>query len=190
MRRQRLLSWAVTGLAVLISIGCSAPIRVSAHREREADFTQYRTFAWAPADALPTGDPRLDNNPFFHDYFEGAVEKQLVGRGFEQAESGTADLLLHYHANVRQRFYVGATDSDSPYCSGTDCDGRITEYEAGTLVLDMIDGSTNKLVWRGWAQTSVDGVIENQDRMRDHVADAVARMMRLYPDPERPTRVP
>lgn len=185
MRSTRLLSWAILGLA-LFPIGCGVPIRVSAYREGGATFTEYRTFAWAPADALPTGDPRLDNNPFFEDYFQGAVEKQLAVRGLELAEWGTPDLFLHYHAHVQQRFAIGGTDTDSPSCSGPDCQGPIVDYEAGTYVLDMVDGYTNKLVWRGWAQGSVDGVIDNQDRMRDQIVEAVARMMRLYPDPENP----
>jgi hypothetical protein len=163
---------------------------VSSHVERGLDVAQYRTYDWGPADALPTGDPRLDNNPFFHDYFQGAVEKELKARGFELAEWGTPDLLLHYHANVQQRFAIGGTDSDSPYCSGPDCQGPVTDYEAGTFVLDMVDGYTNKLVWRGWAQSSVGPVINNQNRMRDHVAEAVARMMRLYPDPDAPAAMP
>ena len=115
------------------------------------------------------------------DYFEGAVEKQLAARGLERDEWGTPDLLIHYHANVRQRFLVGSSDSESPYCSGADCQGRIAEYEAGTFVLDAIDPFTNKLIWRGWAQTSVNGVIDDQDRLRDHVRIAVAGMMKLFP---------
>jgi hypothetical protein len=156
---------------------------VSAHREPNADFARYQTFAWGPADALPTSDPRLDNNPFFKDYFEGAVEKELGMRGLEKTDWGTPDLLLHYHVNVRQRFLVAGTDSESPYCYGAECNGRITEYEAGTFVLDAVDPYTNRLVWRGWARTSVDGVVDDQDWMRDHIAEAVGKMLRLFPRP-------
>ena len=178
---RRLLTLAAAGLAAVTLAGCAAPMRVSAHREIGADFTQYRTYAWAPADALPTSDPRLDNNPFVKDYFEGAVERELAARGFEKAEWGTPDLLIHYHLNVRQRFYVGDSEGESPYCEGSDCRGRITEYEAGTFVLDIVDGYSDKLVWRGWAQTSVDGVIDNQDWLRDHIGAAVVKMLKLYP---------
>ena len=168
-------------LAPLVLPGCAARMDVSAHREPAADFSTYRTFTWGPADALPTSDPRLDNNPFFQDYFEGAVEREFAQRGIEKTEWGTPDLLLHYHVNVRQRFIVGSADSDSPYCSGPDCGGRVTEYEAGTFVLDAVDAATSKLVWRGWVRTSVDGVVDNQDWLRDHVGEAVAKMMKRFP---------
>jgi hypothetical protein len=179
--RRRLLTLAGAALLAAPLAGCAAPMHIGAHLEPGVSFRQYQTFDWAPADALPTGDPRLDNNPFFHDYFEGAVEKELAARGLERTEWGTPDLLIHYHTNVRQRFLVGSADTESPYCAGTDCNGRITEYEAGTFVLDMIDPFTNKLVWRGWAQTNVDGVIDNQDWLRDHLHVAVERMMKLFP---------
>jgi hypothetical protein len=177
---RRLLPAAVTAVTAVILTGC-APMNVSAHVDRTVDFSQYETFAWAPADALPTGDPRLDNNPFFHDYFEGAVEKQLALRGIEQAEWGTPDLLIHYHANVTQRFTVSGVDREDGACSSGDCQPRVTEYDAGTFVLDVTDNYTNKVVWRGWAQTSVAGVVDNQDWLREHVGEAVTKMMRLFP---------
>jgi hypothetical protein len=177
---RRLLLLATATVSALILSGC-ATMNVSAHAERGIDFARYQTFAWGPADALPTGDPRLDNNPFFHDYFQGAVEKQMVLRGLEKAEWGTPDLLIHYHANVTQRFSVSGADREYGACASQDCQARVTEYEAGTFVLDVTDSYTNKVVWRGWAQTSVDGVIDNQDWLREHIGEAVTKMMKLFP---------
>jgi len=57
----------VAGLLIVFSIGCAA-MTVSSHLDRLADFGTYRTWDWGPADALPTGDPRLDHNPFFKDH--------------------------------------------------------------------------------------------------------------------------
>ena len=55
-------------------------MNVSSHIERGVDFAQFRTWDFGPADALPTGDPRLDNNPIFKDYLEGSVGKALEAR--------------------------------------------------------------------------------------------------------------
>ena len=57
------------------------------------------TYDWGPADALPTGDPRLDQNPFFKDHLEGAVEKELATRGFDRpiGHAGPADSLSREH---------------------------------------------------------------------------------------------
>ena len=155
-------------------------MNVSSHVERGVDFAQYRTWDWGPADALPTGDPRLDNNPFFKDYFEGGVEKQLALRHFERSASGTPDLLIHYHANISQRFEVNGVDTQRGYCYDN-CEPRVIDYEEGTLVLDIVDTRTNRVVWRGWAQSNMSGVIDNQDRLARQINEAVTRMMERFP---------
>ena len=172
---------ALVALTALALAGCAVRMNVSSHVERGADFTQYHTFDWGPADALPTGDPRLDNNPFFHDYLQGAFEKRLAGRGFERSASGTTpDLLIHYHAAVNHRFEVYDVDRDRGYCYD-DCLPQVIDYEQGTLVVDVVDARSNKVVWRGWAQDSVEGVIDNQDRMERQLDEAVTRMLEEFP---------
>lgn len=172
----RLGAVAFTALA----LSACAPINVSSHVERSVDFAQYHTWDWGPADALPTGDPRLDNNPFFKDYFEGAFEKQFAARHFDKAASGTPDLLLHYHANISQRFEVNGVDRSRGYCY-EDCEPMVSEYEQGTFVVDAVDARTNRVVWRGWAQSDVGGVIDNQDRLAERIDKAVTRMMARFP---------
>lgn len=173
----RRMATAAGFILALAASGC-VTMSVSSHLERNTDFTQYRTWDWGPADTLPTGDPRLDSNPFFKDHFEGAVEKALVTKGLRRAAVGTqADLIVHYHANISQRFQV---NEPSPNC-GTDCEVSVIEYDQGTLVIDMVDGKTTRLVWRGWAQDSVNGTIDRQDRLEQQINEAVTKMMARFP---------
>jgi hypothetical protein len=130
---------------------------------------------------LPTGDPRLDKNPFFKDHVEGAVEKQLAARGFEMSASGTPDLIIHYHASITQRIDVNRVDRGYGYCYGADCQSGVIEYEAGTLVLDLVDSRTNRVIWRGWAQDTVEGVLDNEDEMARQINRAVTRMLARLP---------
>jgi hypothetical protein len=176
LRLTRLIAVAVSALAVT---GC-ASMNVSSHVERTIDFGQYRTYDWGPADALPTGDPRLDQNPFFKDHMQGAVEKQLASKGFGRAASGTPDLLIHYHANISRRIDVNGVDREYGYCYDN-CEPRVIEYEAGTLVLDIVDTRTNKVIWRGWAQDSVEGVFDNPDKMERQINEGVTRMLDRLP---------
>ena len=66
------------------------------------------------------------------------------------------------------------------YCYDN-CEPRVIEYEQGTIVLDVVDTHTNRVVWRGWAQDSIDGVIDKQESLRKEVNTAVTRMMELFP---------
>jgi hypothetical protein len=172
---------AALALSTFVLTGC-ATMNVSSHVEPTADFARYTTYDWGPADALPTGDPRLDNSPFFNDYMQGAVEKQFAAHQVARVkENGTPDLLVHYHANVSQRIDVNRIDRQRGYCADDDCQARVSEYDAGTLVIDIVDTRTNRVVWRGWAQSSFEGVIDNQGRLADVIQDAVAKMMARFP---------
>jgi hypothetical protein len=57
----------------------------------------------------------------------------------------------------------------------------VSEYDSGTLVLDFVDARTKKVVWRGWAQNNMEGVIANQDRLEAHIDEAVRRMFERFP---------
>jgi hypothetical protein len=158
-------------------------MNVSSHVERGLDITKYRTYDWGPADALPTGDPRLDKDPFFKDHVEGAVEKSMAARGLERVTIGPPDLRIHYHANISERIDIDRVDRDRGYCLGEGCTPPVVSYEAGTLVIDVIDARTNELIWRGWAQNSVKGMLENQDTMARRIDEAVTRMFARFPRP-------
>jgi hypothetical protein len=166
--------------STLALTACAATMTVSSHVERGLEFARYRSFAWGPADALPTGDPRLDQNPFFKDHVQGAVEKELAQRGIA-VTTGDADLLIHYHANITRRIDPNQADRAYGYCGTGDCPPAQVDYEAGTLLLDIIDARTNRLVWRGWAQRGVEDMLRDPDRMARTIEQAVTRMLQRLP---------
>lgn len=168
------------GMATIAAACATTSMTVSSHVRGDLEVARYRTYAWGPADALPTGDARLDQNPYFHDYMQGAVEKELAARGLRPSTSDAPHLLIHYHASVDTRIDVSRSEHEYERCQGADCSSWIQDYEAGTLVLDVVDARTNRLIWRGWAQDTVEA-FENRDRMARKVAEAVRRMMATFP---------
>jgi hypothetical protein len=162
-------------VATLFAAGC-ATMRVGTYAARDADFSRYRTYAWAPADALPIGDARLENNPIFVDYLQGAVER---GLGEHQLllvpASAHPDLLVHFHGSVRQVFDVAAVDR--AHEQGSTKDVAVIDYDEGTLILDMVDARTDHLVWRGWAIDSLSGIVDSHDRMEQKINKAVGKML-------------
>ena len=171
----------VVALGGLLAASC-ATMGIGAYVSRGTDFTAYRTYEWGPADMLPTGDPRLDNNAVFKDHFEGAVEKALAARGFERAAPGsTPDLLVHYHATVTERLVVNEVDRRFGECPSYDCGPRTEVFEAGTLLIDLVDARARQLVWRGWAEDSLAGALANQDRLERFIDRAVTGMMLRLP---------
>lgn len=175
-RLHRTTRLAAAGAAALLLAGC-ATTQARSYVQPGADFERYRTYGWGAVDTFTTGDPRLDSNTFFRDRLQAGVDARLASRGLERTDAGAADLLLHYHVNITQRIDVNEIDEKHGYC--TDC--RPAVYDAGTLTLDLIDASTGRLVWRGWAERSVDGVFDRQDWMEQRIDEAVARILERLP---------
>jgi hypothetical protein len=165
-------------IAGLAFVGACAPVRVSSHVAHDLDFSKYHTFAWGAADAFPAGDPRLDRDPFFVDHLEGAVEKQLVRKGLARADA-RPDLLFHYHAVINRRMDVDQIDREHGYLRADPA--GVFEYESGTLVIDVVDARTDRVVWRGWAEHSVDDILASRDRMASTIDQTVERVMARFP---------
>jgi hypothetical protein len=68
---RRLLALIAALFTPLITASCATTMTVSWHLKRGLDFTPYRSFDSGPAGALPTGDPRLDQDPF-----KGVIDDQ------------------------------------------------------------------------------------------------------------------
>ena len=183
-RRRRRLDAAVLVVALALGIaatGC-ATMAISSHVQPDLDMSPYRTFDWGPPDSLPTGDPRFDKDPFFQDHMLGEVERHMAARGLSRvAEGSQADLVIHYHAVIERRIDVNRVDRSYGYCYDEECSTLVIEYEAGTLILDVIDRRTNRLIWRGWAQNSVNTMLKDRDHMSAEIARAVDGMFERFP---------
>jgi hypothetical protein len=168
---------AVAGCA--LALAACAIVTVRSYSSRGFDIGRYRTYAWGPADTHGTGDPRLDNNRFFEERLRQQVDRQLAARGFEKTEA-TPDLLVRYHASFTEKLDVQQADRGYAPCQPDDC-RRPALYEAGTLMVDLVDARANTLLWRGWAEGSMDGAIDNQPWLEERIDDAVARILSRLP---------
>ncbi len=175
--------WARCGvltLATATAAACAAPIRVNSYAERTADVSRYGTYDFAPVAEVATGDPRLDSNPFFNERVRSAVDKALRAKGYTRDASGAPDVTVHFHASVTQEILdVSAADRRAGYCGEHDC--RPFVYDAGTLLMDLVDTGTGKLAWRGWAETAFDGAVDDQAWMDKRIDAAVARIVAQLP---------
>lgn len=178
---RRYFAYTVTVAALVFApalLSACAPVRVHSFTERGTPFAAVRTYRWADDGARATGDPRLDSNPFFERRLMSATNRELAARGFELTTSDSADLILHYHASVSQALDTATIDRMVGYCR--DCESS-SIYDAGTILLDLVDPKTNTLVWRAWAEGSIDGMVDNQQWLEEHIDQAVARIIATLP---------
>jgi hypothetical protein len=155
--------------------GCSS-LRVNAYQPPGVDLARYRTFDWASHETFSTGDPRLDNNRFFVERVQQAVERELTLRGFERVMTAP-DVTLHIHARFDQRI----READLEPASGPGSRRGAEVYEAGTVLLDFVDSRTQAVAWRGWAEGAFDGVIDNQEWLDVTIDKTVAKILDRLP---------
>ena len=171
------LAAALTICGLTLS-GCAVR-RTDSYLARGANLSSYRTYAWGPAPRGGTGDVRLDNNEMFQERLRAAVEKQLASRGFEKT-AAAPQLLVHYHASVEQRIDLMKTE---PREACRDCGPFI--YDAGTMVIDLVDAPTSDLLWRGWSTANIDRLIDNQQWFEEHIDETVAKIFARLSRPRR-----
>jgi uncharacterized protein DUF4136 len=173
-----LLRW-IPLLAALFA-GC-ATMKAGSHIERGAEFTHYHTWEWVAAEERPTGDPRLDNNPMFEAHLRSAVERQLAGKGYVRTPlAGPPDLRARYHVNFSKAVEISSGASTASACT-RNCEPEAYAYEQGTLVVDLLDARTSKVVWSGWSRDNMEGIVDNQDRMEQEIDRVVAAMFERIP---------
>jgi len=178
---RRLQAVLLLGGLAATAAACVTLIPVSSHIERGTDFGRYATYAWGPADALPVSDQRLRDNPFFVDDLHGAIDRELQNRGLRHATSERTDLLVHYHAAVTSRLEIPSRVGRIRDCIGTDCRPGPAEYSAGTLVIDVVDARTQRVVFRGWAEHRLEDMRDDPPLVRRRVTDAVHRILERLP---------
>lgn len=166
----RRLSSALVALTGAALLGCSA-VRVTTDWDREADFSRYRSFRWAPTqkgDEYRTGDRSL-----LDARVRRAVNAELEARGMTHREQPPSDLLLVYRVSSRRRVDVYRhTSYPRPYGPVVD----VHRYREGTLLLLMVDPKRDQVVWEGAAV----GVIRGSEG-EERVTDAVHRILEEFP---------
>ena len=125
----------------------------------QADFSRYRSWSWLPPGPA-TGDPRIDSD-LVASRVRQAIEATLAAKGYSRASTGEGDFGVGWHAAIEGRLDVQTIDHFYGYGRGWGPRGGMTsetlvrQYELGTLIVDLVDTRSRRLVWRGSAQAEV-----------------------------------
>jgi len=170
---------------LLLALGC-ASLPVETDYDPAFDFGGYQRFAWLAEKQPLTGDVRLDN-PRLHERLRQAIQQTLTASGFD-AEAGSADFRVGYHLSLQQRLDVTTLDSHYGYGPGASRWGYgppetvVREYDEGTLVIDVVDSRSDRLVWRGSAFGRMSESATPEER-QDRARAAVAMILERFPPP-------
>lgn len=160
--------------AVLSIMSCS-PFRVKTDYSATANFTAYKTYQFR-VDDLKLND--LDKDRVLNE-----VAKNLQSKGL--AASQSPDLIINLKAShkriedVRMEPSIGMYGWGRPFGWGVGMSRTWTsDYNQGTLEIDMIDAKTNKLIWQG----SGSGInVDSPKSKQKQIPEIVAQILGNYP---------
>lgn len=163
----RPLAFAALGLGLLLGAsGCASTSRVGVSNDfdHSVNFRAYKTWAWYPQQGQDTeGGPARGYESFLDQRIRAAVEREMTAKGLTKVEGKqNPDVFIAYSAKVENKQRVTSAYPYSPwgYGYGYGYYGRgmapVTEYKAGTVIIDIVDAKRKELAWRGTGQAQLD----------------------------------
>jgi hypothetical protein len=170
-------------IAMAVLVACASH-QVGVAYDPDEDFSALQTFAWFPQ-GTRTQIENAARYPKHYEATDRTIEKRLVEKGYSKAAPGAADFLVLYHLALERKLDVRTINA--PYKGGTSewevhhtvPTEQIVEYAEGTLVIDVVDARTRRLVWRGTAGGRHDEVPQPQ-----YVEQRVSEVLAQFPPPK------
>jgi hypothetical protein len=100
------------------------------------------------------------------DFVRNRVNRTLAPKGFTLTDVHRADFLL-------KSILTRGISTDRTSAHGT-------TYKSGTLVLEVLDPKTRKLIWRGIAYARLNDADPPEVR-RERIQNAIAKLMETFP---------
>jgi len=189
----------IMSAVIAIAISACSPYNYSSVSTKPVNTTLYKTYAWLP-ETKPATASYYDND-IASDKIVDAASAELNKRGFIMSNQNP-DLLIKYTAGVTKKtvsyndpVYYNAPLSLSPrfgyyrgrssyyynyanpfpiYVGSTE---RKMQIKEGSIVIDIVDRKTSKLIWRGWAQ----GDVSNQQKAIEDIPTVIENIFKKLP---------
>jgi hypothetical protein len=168
----------ITLVTAILLVRCST-ISVMQDYDPEYDFSKLKTFGFLP---IPedAGIDQLNANRF-----GDAIKNEMTAKGYtvsEKADFGVALLFGKQTKTNITSYGYGYGPYWGRYGGTTNID--VSQYDEGTLIIDVIDMAKKELVWRGTGTGAIDPNATVEERTAN-INNAVAQILAQFP----PTQV-
>jgi Domain of unknown function (DUF4136) len=162
---------------VLLAAAASFGQQVKTDYDRTTDFSQYKTYSW---EKVQTQDP------LWVDRIKAAVDASLAAKGLTKVPSGGNLAIVAVEMTRNQQtldtFYNGFGGGWRWGGGFGDATTTVENYKVGTLVVDLFDANTKKVIWRG---SSSDTLSDKSDKNIKNLDKAVQKMFNHFPPEEK-----
>jgi Domain of unknown function (DUF4136) len=168
--------FVLVGLMLLFA-GRSSAADVKTDYDRNTNFAQYKTYSW---ERVETRDPLMV------DRIKSAVNGSLAAKGLTEVPTG-GDLSIVAievtHSQQTLDTFYNNFGGGRRFGGFGDATTTTETYRVGTLVVDLSDPATKKLVWRGSAS---DTLSDKSEKNIDNLDKGVVKMFKKFPpDPSK-----
>ena len=164
--------FASLGLALTFATASFAQ-QVKTDYDRSANFSQYKTYSW---EKVQTQDP------LWVDRIKAAVNADLTAKGLTPVDSGGDIAIVAIEMTKNQHtlntFYDGFGGGWRWGGGFGDATTTVDNYKVGTLVVDLFDAKTKKVIWRG---SSSDTLSDKSDKNIKNLDKGVQKMFDHFP---------
>jgi hypothetical protein len=187
---------ALVGLLFTLA-GCSNQPSFTVDYADDADFSSFRSYRWYDdIHGSELADYRQYNSS--DKRVRTYVDRELKAHGLRESTTERADVWVNYHISKEQQMRidsfsryptagmhggVGVGTYGSAVSLGYSSGPSVRTYKEGTVVLDIIDARSSKIIWRGIAEGRLKEHLSISDKNR--VASEVAAEL-LADFPPRP----
>ena len=144
--------------------------------DRNANFSQYKTFSF---EKIQT------RNQLFVDRITSAISSALTAKGLSQVSSGGDISIVAMEMTKTQQTLNTFYDNFGGgwgWRGGGDDFGEATTttdtYKVGTLVVDLFDANSKKLIWRG---SESDALSNNSSKNIKNLDKGVEKLFKAFP---------
>jgi hypothetical protein len=157
-------------LALLLTAHAAWAQKVSVDFDPAAPFATYKTYAWVDGTPAP--------NPLNEDRLHMSVDARLALKGLRM-NTTNPDLVVVTHVTTKEHpELVVSGFGYGPWWGGGYGTPTVENSIEGTLVVDLYDAKTKKMVWRGVATaTASEKPTKNISKMNK----ALDKMFEKYP---------
>jgi len=168
----------IVSMALLLG-SCTSKLYVDAVYDESADFSVFNTYDWALDQEPVKGDfPEFDNKEN-RQRIQNAIDKEMQAIGFVKSTQ-SPDILVDFHVSIDEKVaYIDHSNYDFEYWEDYNPDVRPHVYKEGSLIIHLVENKTEKLVWEGIGDKTLNNVPPKN--VEERMAKAVRSILAKYP---------
>ncbi len=176
-------SMALVAASLLLTAGPAFAQKVYVDYDPSYDAAAVESFAWAETSETSVAD----TNRLLHSRIVNGIEYYLTLGGAHEDDSNP-DVYVTYHTSTKREISVdtdhygygypgswGHYGRAYPYGGYGSSTTTVRTYDRGTLIVDIWDAATDKIIWRGTAANIT--VTDNPIKMEKRIDKALKKMV-------------